>query len=132
MDGLLEMDVKHVSFVFHIEGDNTNAQQMLRIHVFVKGEYISPNRRRGDTVTSDKVNLAMPNRIFIHFDSINAKNEINNLLQKSDRRTANSDGRTAIAGKCRNMLYFSRSSPCAKFARTVSLPLSFDVRFVVQ
>ncbi|EUC27394.1 hypothetical protein COCCADRAFT_31121 [Bipolaris zeicola 26-R-13] len=81
MDGLLEMDVKH----------------MLRIHVFVKGEYISPNRRRGDTVTSDKVNLAMPNRIFIHFDSINAKNEINNLLQKSDRRTANSDGRTAIA-----------------------------------
>ena len=56
MNNLLSLDTKFVSKAVCAEvADHAYAQQKMRVHVFVRGDYTSSDRQRGDLTTSKKV-----------------------------------------------------------------------------
>jgi hypothetical protein len=65
---------------------------MVRIHVFMKGDYTSPNRKRGDIRTPTKINASKPERVHYYYYPIDAEAQVRDQLKTAD-------GRTVIAGK---------------------------------
>ncbi|KAJ4332797.1 hypothetical protein N0V95_009572 [Ascochyta clinopodiicola] len=99
MNGLLSMDLKYVSIAVCTEGSYAHAQQMMRIHVFVRGDYTSSNQKRGDTKTPTKVNASQPDRVYYRYEPIDAEAQVRDQLKRAV-------GRTVIAGEW--LLLFSR------------------------
>jgi hypothetical protein len=92
MNDLLSMDLEFVSNAVCTERDHAYTQQMIRIHVFVKGDYTSSNRKRGDTRTPTKINASRPERVHYHYCPIDAEAQVKDQLKTAV-------GRTVIAGK---------------------------------
>lgn len=93
MNNLLSLDTKFVSkAVCAEEADHAYAQQKMRVHVFVRGDYTSSDRQRGDLTTSKKVNSEQPVRVVYHYEPIDAEAQVRAQLETAV-------GRTIIAGE---------------------------------
>ncbi|KAK1920210.1 hypothetical protein P3342_002506 [Pyrenophora teres f. teres] len=71
MNDLLSMDLKF----------------MVRIHVFVKSDYTSSNRKTGDTVTPTKINTSQPARVYYYYYPIDAEAQVRDQLEKANGKT---------------------------------------------
>ncbi|KAI1541065.1 Patatin [Pyrenophora tritici-repentis] len=60
---------------------------MVRIHVFVKSDYTSSNRKTGDTVTPTKINTSQPARVHYNYYPIDAEAQVRDQLEKANGKT---------------------------------------------
>jgi hypothetical protein len=60
---------------------------MLRVHVFIRGDFISPRQRIGEVLSPPKANLDKPTRVYYHYSPLNIKARVEEEIEGKKGKT---------------------------------------------